>query len=140
MTDTVENPSLAEVLVQLSHLVDRIFLEVSRSRGLTPAQTNLLCILRAGPIGMSDLSRVLHLEKSSLTGLVDRVERRGLVARIRDTHDRRVFQIELTAQGRRVATEAHHAVTDQLERLAQDIPSTDRNLLITALGRLLPTA
>ncbi|MBO0830375.1 MAG: MarR family transcriptional regulator [Actinobacteria bacterium] len=63
---------------------------------LTPQQTQLLCILRNGPVGMGELGRLLHLGKSSLTGLIDRVERHGLVIRVPDEDDRRALKAAVT--------------------------------------------
>jgi DNA-binding MarR family transcriptional regulator len=128
---------IADALVQLSHLVQYVFADVSREHDLTPQQTQLLCRLTAGPIGMTELSRSLHLEKSSLTGLVDRVERRGLVARTPDPNDRRAFQIALTGRGRRLANESHRDITDRLRILAAALPAADRNQVASAIGRIL---
>jgi DNA-binding MarR family transcriptional regulator len=48
---------------------------------------------------MTKLTGTLHVERSSLTGLVDRVERRGLVKRVRDPSDRRALQVASTPKG-----------------------------------------
>jgi DNA-binding MarR family transcriptional regulator len=128
---------LADALVRLSHAVQQVFADASRRQGLTPAQAQLLCRLTPGPVGMTELSRVLHLEKSSLTGLVDRVERRGLAARTPDPHDRRACQVELTRQGRWLAVACHEDVTRQLDRLADDLPVADRDRLGSLIGHVL---
>jgi DNA-binding MarR family transcriptional regulator len=140
MTTTAEEIGLASALVQLSHLVQHVYAEASRSHDLTPQQAQLLCLLLDGPVGMTELSRVLHLEKSSLTGLVDRVERRGLVARVRDSRDRRACQITLTAQGRQLAYDCHHAVTARLDTLTAGLPARDRFHLATTLASFLPAS
>lgn len=138
-----EVTELAAGLVRLAHLVQHVFADVSRSYDLTPQQTQLLCVLVDGPFGMTELSRSLHLEKSSLTGLVDRVERRGLVTRVRDDRDRRACRIELTAHGASLGAAAHAEVTDRLDAMADDLPPTDRDHLTTTIAALLaphPTA
>ena len=56
----------------------------------------MLCVLSDHSVGMADLSGMLGLERSSLTGLVDRAEHRGLVVRENDPHDRRVVKVTLT--------------------------------------------
>lgn len=50
-----------------------------------------------------------------MTGLVDRAEKRGVVARVRDQRDRRAARIELTEQGREIAYAAHRKVTEHVE-------------------------
>src|SRR3954471_25014226 len=102
-TTTTEELGFVDACVRLAHLVQHVFADVSRQHELTPQQTQLLCMLSHGPVGMTELSRLLHLERSSLTGLVDRVERRGLVTRVRDSRDRRACHIVLTSQGDQLA-------------------------------------
>ncbi|MBY8858251.1 MarR family transcriptional regulator [Nocardia sp. CA2R105] len=129
MTTTVEQLPLAEALVRLSHRVQQVFAEVSRRHDLTPQQAQLLCRLAAGPVGMSDLTRWLALEKSSLTGLVDRAQRRGLVVRIPHETDRRAFQIALTDAGAARAEATHRAVIAQLDALLTTVSPAHREQL-----------
>ncbi|HEY7124251.1 MAG TPA: MarR family transcriptional regulator [Ktedonobacterales bacterium] len=51
---------------------------------------------------MVELSRALLTDKSNVTGIVDRLEQASLAQRTPDPHDRRVIQITLTAEGRRL--------------------------------------
>jgi DNA-binding MarR family transcriptional regulator len=134
---TTEDTGLAEALVQLSHLVQQVYADISRRHGLTPQQAQLLCVVaRGGAVGMTELSRSLHLEKSSLTGLVDRIERRGLAARARDDQDRRACRIELTHEGIRLAERTHEEVTARLDKLTADLPEADRARLGAVLSEL----
>ncbi|MDT0304993.1 MarR family winged helix-turn-helix transcriptional regulator [Streptomonospora wellingtoniae] len=134
---TRSEPGGVEALVRLAHVVDRVFTDVARRHELTPQQARLLCLLVDGPVGMGDLGRRLNLEKSSLTGLIDRVERRGLAARNRDGHDRRACRIGLTEEGVRLAHETHGGVTDRLEHLAAELDPAQRDGLRSAVDRLL---
>ncbi len=129
--------ALAETLVRLSHVVQHVFADVSRDHDLTPQQTQLLCMLAPGPVGMTELSRLLHLERSSLTGLVDRVERRELVARLRDARDRRACRIALTELGTRTAHAAHAEVTARLTASLGDLDPDEAALLHAVAGRVL---
>ena len=137
MTATTRQAGLAEALMQLSHVVANVFADVSRGRDLTPQQAQLLCTLLDGPAGMTELGRLLHLEKSSLTGAVDRVERRGLVARTRDPSDRRASQVALTGQGARLAAQSHEDVTARLDELAGELAPADRTRLASAIAQML---
>jgi len=134
---TTGQAGLASALMRLSQVVAHVFADVSRSRDLTPQQAQLLCTLIEGPVGMSELGRLLHLEKSSLTGLVDRVERRGLVLRTRDPSDRRASQVGLTCQGAQLAAESHEDVTARLEDLAGELAPADRKRLAAAIATML---
>jgi DNA-binding MarR family transcriptional regulator len=117
----------------MSHVVQYVFADVSREHGVTPQQAQLLCVLAGGPFGMTELSRLLHLEKSSLTGLVDRVERRGLVARVSDPRDRRTCRISLTPEGARLGEQVHGEICAQLDVLGEAMPEADRRRIATAL-------
>jgi len=70
---------------------------------LSPSQFNVLNLLHLNPDGLSqtDLSRQLIMHRSNLTGLVDRLEKRGLVARQEVAADRRAYRVVLTATGTR---------------------------------------
>lgn len=68
---------------------------------LSPSQFNVLNLLRGNPSGVSqiELSRDLIMHRSNVTGLVDRLETRGLVKRTADPKDRRVYRVVLTTAG-----------------------------------------
>ncbi|MFB4273190.1 MarR family winged helix-turn-helix transcriptional regulator [Nonomuraea sp. GTA35] len=139
-TDAGARPGLgfAAALVRMSHLVQHVFTDVSRERDVTPQQAQLLCVLTSGEgIGMTDLSRLLHLEKPSLTGLVDRAERRGLVRRVRDDTDRRACRVELTPEGEDLAVRVHGEIVSRLEALAVDLPGEDMLRVTDTLTLLL---
>jgi len=127
---------LATALVRLTHVVDHVFVDAGRANDLTPQQAQLLCLLTDGPIGMAELAKVLRLEKSSLSGLVDRVERRELVRRVRDESDRRACWVELTGQGTKIAVATHDEVTATLDALTADLPTVERTRLAAVLFRL----
>ena len=128
---------LAAVLLRLSFLVQHGYGEVSREHGLTPQQAQLLCMLLGGPVGMAELGAWLHLEKSSMTGLVDRAEQRGLVTRVRDVRDRRAWRVALTERGTELASCFHDHVSRSVAALADDLCPSDRRQLGTAINQIL---
>ena len=79
---------------------------VAAELGLSPPQLFALQALREGePAPMSDLAGVLRCDASNVTGIVDRLEARGLVERRPAAHDRRVRHLFLTDEGRRLRAE-----------------------------------
>ncbi|WP_328393960.1 MarR family winged helix-turn-helix transcriptional regulator [Nocardia sp. NBC_00416] len=128
---------VAASLVRLSHVVQHVFADVGRRHELTPQQLHVLCMLLDGPVGMSELSRMMHLERSSMTGSVDRVVKRGLVSRMPDANDRRACVVTLSDEGRRLAVAAHDDVTARLEALTADIDSEDRERWPRVAERIL---
>src|SRR5215471_8679014 len=92
---------LVAALVRGAFLVDAVYADSAREHGLTPQQGQLLCVLMPGSRGMSELGAMLGLAKSSLSGLVDRTERNGLVRREPDPQDTRAVRVALTPEGGR---------------------------------------
>jgi len=70
---------------------------------LTPAQGHALRVLDpARPVAMSTLAEALVCDASNVTGIVDKLESRGLIARQGADHDRRVKQLAVTERGCRI--------------------------------------
>ena len=90
---------------------------------LSTSQFNILNLLRGYPDGASqtELSRELIMHRSNVTGLVDRLEKRGLVKRTSDPGDRRVHRVKLTREGKsimaKVLPEYYGAAEDVLGKL-----------------------
>jgi DNA-binding MarR family transcriptional regulator len=124
-------------LVRASFLVNAVYAESARAYGLTVQQGQVLCVLMGRPYGMGDLGATLGLEKSSLTGLVDRAVRRGLVRREPDPDDRRAVQVVLTAEGRDLAEDFYAATCRRVDDLTAGLPAADREKLAALLGRVV---
>jgi DNA-binding MarR family transcriptional regulator len=137
VTTTARDSDLASALVQTMHRLQDLHAETSRPLGLTPQQAHLLCVLISGPLGMTELSRILSIERSSLTSMVDRLERRDLVARVANPADRRACRIELTAAGKDLAHQCHDAIVDRIRDLTSELPAATRQTLTKALQSIL---
>ncbi|NGO73157.1 MarR family transcriptional regulator [Streptomyces sp. SB3404] len=104
---------------------------------LTATQAKVLSQLAAGPLSMRDLAQWLDCDASNITGLVDRIERRGLVRREPSPADRRVKTVHLTEEGRgtirrvRAEMQATHTALDTLD-------AEERTTLYALLTRLRP--
>jgi DNA-binding MarR family transcriptional regulator len=69
--------------------------------GLTgPQLWAIKTIAQEAPIMVSEIARRMYLHPATVVGILDRLEKQGLVIRIRSTEDRRVVRVELTGQGR----------------------------------------
>lgn len=128
---------IVTALVRSSFLVNAVYAESGREHGLTPQQGQLLCVLMAQPYGMSELGTTLGLAKSSLTGLVDRTERNGLVRREPDAHDARAVRVALTPQGSRLARKFYDETCRRIDELAAGFSAADRRTLAGLLGRIV---
>jgi DNA-binding MarR family transcriptional regulator len=124
-------------LVRSSFLVNAVYAESGREHGLTPQQGQLLCVLMAQPYGMGELGAMLGLAKSSLTGLVDRTERNGLVRRESDPQDLRAVRVALTPRGSRLAEEFYAATCRRIAELPSGLSAAERDVLADLLGRVV---
>src|SRR3954469_4308716 len=94
-----------DAVVQLSFAVQHALGELAAEHDLSLTQFRLLAILRDREPAMLDLARHLKLEKSSVSGLIDRAQRRGLVERFPGEGDGRAVYVRLTSAGRRLVEE-----------------------------------
>ncbi|MFJ4539334.1 MarR family winged helix-turn-helix transcriptional regulator [Streptomyces tibetensis] len=124
-------------LVRTAFLVDGVYAEAGRVYGLTPQQGQLLCVLLARPYGMSELGETLGLAKSSLTGLVDRTVRRGLVRREADPRDGRAVRVGLTDEGAVLAGKFHAETCPRVEALPSGLSGAERDRLAVLLSRVV---
>ncbi|OZM79381.1 MarR family winged helix-turn-helix transcriptional regulator [Pseudonocardia sp. MH-G8] len=124
-------------LVRSSFLVNAVYAESSREYGLTSQQGQLLCVLMAQPYGMGELGAMLGLAKSSITGLVDRTERNGLVRREPDPQDMRAVRVALTPRGSRLAEEFYVETCRRIEELPAGLSAAERDVLADLLGRVV---
>jgi DNA-binding MarR family transcriptional regulator len=132
-----EEIGVVGALVRSAFLVNAVYAESGREYGLTPQQGQLLCVLMGKPYGMGELGATLRLAKSSLTGLVDRTERNGLVRRETDPQDMRAVRVALTPQGRRLAEEFYTETCRRVDELAAGLGAAERDVLASLLGRVL---
>lgn len=105
---------LTDSLIGLFREVDALFSAASRGMGLTPQQAQLLCFARHMIPSFGELAGLLHCDKTNVTGLVDRLERRGLLTRAPDPDDRRVSRVHLTPEGETLTTAFQEAVNTAL--------------------------
>ena len=92
---------------------------------LSPSQFNVLNLLRDYPDGLSqtDLSLQLIMHRSNLTGLVDRLEKRGLVTRREVAADRRAYSVVLTVAGTRLLREILPRYYEEAARVWDRLPA-----------------
>ncbi|MFJ1601939.1 MarR family winged helix-turn-helix transcriptional regulator [Streptomyces sp. NPDC088253] len=128
---TGEEPWLVDVdaLAQLSFLVHNALDEIAGQHDLSIIQARLLGVLRDREPTMNQLGRLLGLDKSSISGLVDRAQRRGLVTRTVSANDRRAFQVSITDAGRQLIEQLAAQFTDWIELSVAPLPGADRQRL-----------
>ena len=131
-------PGLPAALVRLARLVQDVLASAAGQYELTATQARALCVLTEGPQAMSRLAGILGVEKAAMTGLVDRLVRRGLVERVTGA-DRRSFFIQLTPVGGTRALAVHDEVSRRLDAVTGNLPASRRDQLCQDLHALAET-
>ncbi|GAA2556746.1 MarR family winged helix-turn-helix transcriptional regulator [Streptomyces sp. NPDC058947] len=120
-TNRRPDPLTLEVVELIGEVVARFhedYESAAAEHALTGAQARLLSLLCLEPLPMRRLAQRLKCEPSNVTGIVDRLEARGLVERRPDPADRRVKVAAATEEGRRVARSLREALRFAREPLA----------------------
>jgi MarR family transcriptional regulator, lower aerobic nicotinate degradation pathway regulator len=124
-------------LAQLAFVVMGLLERRAAEHDLSIPATRLLGVLRDREPTMNELARILGLDKSSVTGLVERAERRGLVERAPSPADRRAVLVRLTGEGRTLVSAAAGLCSADVTALLGHLPARDRAALSRLLSRLL---
>jgi DNA-binding MarR family transcriptional regulator len=89
-----------------------------------PQVSCLLALYENGPLSLSQIARIIMVKSSTVTGIIDRLEQKGLVRRLRNAPDRRMITIELTEAGNALAQHApppvQRKIVDGLKRLPEN--------------------
>lgn len=105
---------------------------------LTPSQVHaLLWLGHDGGHTMGELARRLGITEKTMTGVVDRLEREGLVQRERSVTDRRVVHSTLTAEGQRVYQRLDRVLRQQMGGFLDLLDAEDRKALFRMLEKLI---
>jgi DNA-binding MarR family transcriptional regulator len=103
---------------------------------LTIQQFYTLESLDEGPRTMNDLAAQVGLHQSTLTRIVDRLERDGLVARRRDSKEKRLVEVALTGAGRKLYRALDRECTTVASEMLKVVPEEKRRACVEALDLL----
>jgi len=122
-------------------LLSRSLVQVLKTEELSPTQYNVLRILRGSPEGLpcGEIANRMITRDPDITRLLDRLEKRGLISRWRETKDRRVVMAKITSDGlkllRRLDDPVEEAHRSQLGHLGKDRLRALAELLAEARAR-----
>jgi len=126
-----------QLLVKFSFTQNTQVSPLAAELELSPAQCHVLHLIEPGrPIPMGQLAETLACDASNVTGLVDRLESRGLIRRRASEEDRRVKVLELTPTGARLRTLLIDRMTAPPATLRR-LSVAEQRSLVRILARLL---
>ena len=132
----------------IGYLVNRLAQTVGRELdrrmvdlGLTDAQWKPMFMLYQGGCSTAaDLSRIACHDTGAVTRLLDRLEAKGLIRRLRSAEDRRVVKLELTEAGRKIAAEVPKIIADLANQVLAGFSHDEFVQFKDLLGRALLNA
>ena len=122
---------------KLIHGAELYTKELNRKYSITSAQLNcLLTLYENGPLPPSKISRHMMVNSSTVTGVIDRLEQKKLVRRQRNSPDRRIINIQLTSDGKKMAEVAPPPIQQRVVDGLQQMSPNELNQIIRSLTKL----
>jgi len=131
MNDRPAAPHLEDLpghyIRRLQQMAVAIFLEETAAHGITPVQYAAMQAVHDRPeLDQRSLSRSIGFDTSTIGGVIDRLEKRGLMQRNASAEDRRVRLLTLTAEGEALLEEVQPAMLRAQFRMLEPLPESDR--------------
>jgi len=124
-------------LAQASFTVIALLSRAAAEHDLSLTQLRVLAILRDREPTMAELATHLGLERSSVSGLIDRAVRRGLVRRDTSNEDGRAVRVSLTSDGQRFASLLTEEIGDLITPMTRSLSPADQKRLSMLLNKML---
>jgi DNA-binding MarR family transcriptional regulator len=134
---TSDQQGLIDALVHAAFVTMAVLNKVSAENDLSLTQLRVLAILRDRRVRMTALADYLGLEKSTMTGLVDRAGKRGLLERATSPGDGRAVDVFLSPAGAELAEHLYAQVERSLSPVTGELTRADRRRLQALLERML---
>ena len=128
---------LRDALVQIYFALMAVLTEVAAEHDLSLTQLRVLGILRDREPTMADLATFTGLERSTVSGLIDRAAQRGLVTKTADLHDGRSVRVTLTESARGLVPEVTAAIGDRMKPLIGELSTSEQKRLTALLTKAL---
>jgi DNA-binding MarR family transcriptional regulator len=124
-------------LAQASFTVIALLSRAAAEHDLSLTQLRVLAILRDHEPTMAQLATHLGLERSSVSGLIDRSVRRGLVRRAASPEDGRAVRVSLSPDGHRLATVVTAEISSLIAPMTRRLSPAERERLSLLLDKML---
>jgi DNA-binding MarR family transcriptional regulator len=135
--DAPDQRELIDALVTTSFTTMAVLNRIAAEHDLSLTQIRVLAILRDRRVKMSELADYLGLDKSTITGLVDRAEKRGLMQRAPNPGDGRAVDVMLSAAGIELAERGAAQIERSLSPMTSTLTRADARRLTALLERML---
>jgi DNA-binding MarR family transcriptional regulator len=111
--------------------------ELNKKYQVSAGQLNcILALYEQGSLPPSQIAKYMMVKSSTVTGVVDRLEQKGLVTRTRNSPDRRIINIELTEAGKKLAKNAPPPIQQKIIDGIRKLPEKEIKRIVIALTKL----
>ncbi len=129
---------ILQALRRIIRAVDIHSYKLASQHNITGPQLGcLLAVKESGPLTSARLAKKIYLSPSTVVGIIDRLEEKGLVKRNRDSKDRRLVHITITAAGEQLVTAAPSLLQDTLASALVELPEIEQVSITMALEKLV---
>lgn len=132
---------ISEIMQSLRRIIKAIqdySQEVSNKFGITgPQLWALKTVSQSGKLSLGELSKKMYLHPSTITGVVDRLEKKGYVVRDRGQEDRRVIKVQLTTEGKRLVRKTPNPVQGKMIYGLRGLRREELNGIYDSLQKLV---
>ncbi len=136
-TEEIET-RIFSALRKIINSVDIYSSKLKEKTGLNASQLSCLLVLKnSGSLPLTKLSKHVSLSPSMITSIVDQLEKRGLVARSRESNDRRVVNIALTEDGEKKAETSPPSFQQQFHNSLLSYNDEEKDEIYSGLSKLL---
>jgi DNA-binding MarR family transcriptional regulator len=132
-----EEQALIDALARTSFAVMGVLNRIGAEHGLSLTQIRVLAILQDRRGKMSELADYLGLDKSTISGLVGRAEKRGLLQRAPNPDDGRAIDVFLTSEGSRLAETGRSEIAKALSPMIEPLTKSHARRLTALLDEVL---
>ena len=129
------------LLTVAQHEVFVVFSERLAEFGVTPGQYGILdCLWSQGSATPKEIAQTLRLENSTVSGMLDKLQKRGLVTRVLDPNDRRSIRVEASEAGKAIREDVLRTVDELNQAVLAPFTAQQRQQLLELLRRLCGTS
>ncbi len=129
-----------KVLVSLRQIIRAIDLhskKLERESGLTGPQLLIMQLIGTqGEVTSGVIAREVSLSQATVTSILDRLEKKGLLTRVRSTHDKRKVMVSLTEQGGKALESAPTLMQESFIRSFNQLEDWEQSLILSSLQRV----
>lgn len=127
------------VLTKAQQSVHQLFKAELIPHGVTPGQYSVLkCLWKDNGQTVKQLAEHLYLDSSTVTGILDRMEQKGLIKKKADPKDRRALQVLLTEKGQALEEPLSQAILNANKKAVQEMNDKEYESLKELLHKLSP--